>query len=222
MCARLSVFNQGVRMSEFDLDGQPLQTCFHYSNNAIKAINTLYGLCMGVLADGKVDDSEVLFLDTWLKENEEYIDSYPLNVVADRLNDILSDGVISVEEKRDLFAMLKDIVGGTMQETGAAGGNSTALPVDHVDCIDFDERVFCFTGKFIRGQRSVCESLVVDKGGQVVKGVSKKVDYLVIGGLASRDWVTASHGRKIEKALFYRQQGSNILILSEQNWIGFV
>ncbi|MCK4842431.1 MAG: BRCT domain-containing protein [Methylococcales bacterium] len=208
--------------SNLDKHGQPNEAVFHFSNNAIKAVNTLYGLCMGVLADGKVNDREVLFLDTWLKDNLAYIDSYPLNLVAERLQDILSDGVISQQEKDDLYAMLGQLIGGTMDESGAVGGQSTQLPIDSVDCIEFQDRVFCFTGKFIRGQRSVCEELVVNLGACISKNVVKKLDYLIIGELASRDWVAASHGRKIEKALFYRQHGSSVQILSEQDWVRFL
>ena len=203
-------------------DDQPVNRGFNFSNNAVKAVNVLYGLCLGIVADGKVDNREVLFLDTWLKENSDYLASFPLNVVSDRLRDILSDGVITQDEKDDLYSMLGQLVGGTLEKSGAAGGNSTLLPFDQVACIDFEGKVFCFTGKFIRGQRSVCEDMVVSHGASVVKNVIKKLDYLVIGELASRDWVAASHGRKIEKALFYREQGSSILILSEQNWIGFL
>jgi len=208
--------------TDLDANGQPLREGFNFSNNALKAVNTLYGLCMGVLADGKVDDNEVLFLDTWLKGNQAYIEHYPLNVLADRLDDILADGVISQQEKEDLQLMLGQLVGGTIEDTGAAGGNSTSMPIDKVECIEFDDKVFCFTGKFIRGQRSACEQLVIEKGAVAAKGVTKKLDYLVVGELASRDWVAASHGRKTEKALLYRKQGSDVLILSEQDWVGFL
>ena len=179
----------------------------------------MYG---GVVADGKVDDREILFLDVWLKENREYLDAFPLNMVSDRLRDILSDGVITQAEKDDLYSMLGQLVGGTLEESWVAGGNSTLLPFDQVGCIEFEDKVFCFTGKFIRGQRSVCEDLVMSLGASVVKNVVKRLDYLVIGELASRDWVAASHGRKIEKALFYREQGGCVLILSEQGWVRFL
>ena len=35
-----------------DADGQPRNTGFNLVNNELKAVNTLYGLCMGVVADG--------------------------------------------------------------------------------------------------------------------------------------------------------------------------
>lgn len=203
-------------------DGQPASPVFNWGDNEIKAINTLYGLCMGMIADGKVDDKEVLFLDTWLKQNAHYLDSYPLNVVHKRIEQILSDGVIDQDEREDLYTMLGQLVGGTPEETGAAGGGSNTLPIDKVDCIDFDGAVFCFTGKFIYGQRSVCEQKVVDLGASTSKTVNKKLNYLVIGELASRDWVASSHGRKIEKALLYKDKGVDLVILSEEDWVGFV
>lgn len=208
-------------MSNLDKDGQP-PAWFHWENNELKAINTLFGLCMGVIADGQVNDSEILFLDTWLRDHEQYLESYPLNVVHNRIQRILNDGVISQSEREDLYQTLGQLLGGTPEETGAAGGLSTQLPVDSIDAIDFDGAVFCFTGKFIFGQRSECERAVIEKGAVVVKSITKKLDYLVIGDLASRDWIASSHGRKIEKALQYKEQGSPILILSERDWVGFV
>lgn len=54
------------------------------------------------------------------------------------------------------------------------------------------------------------------------KNVTKKVNYLVIGELASRDWVASSHGRKIEKALVFKEKGVPVMMLSEKDWVGFV
>lgn len=203
-------------------DGQPRNRGFNLQNNEIKAINTLYGLCMGIIADGLVQEREVLFLDIWLKENEDYLSSYPLNVVHDRITRILSDGIITQSECEDLYAMLGDLIGGGFQETGAAGGSSTQFPIDAVEAIDFAAATFCFTGKFIFGQRSACEELVLGLGALTSKNVTKKVNYLVIGDLASRDWIATSHGRKIEKAMLYKDQGVPVLILSEKDWIGLI
>lgn len=200
-------------------DGQPVGRGINFGSNEVKAINTLYGLCMGILADGRVDDSEILFLDTWLKQNSDYIGSYPLNVVHQRIEGILSDGVITWDECMDLYQFLGSLVGGTVEESGAAGGNATKLPVDKVV---FEGSVFCFTGSFVFGQRIDCEAAIEALGATAVKSVSKKVDYLVIGELASRDWVASSHGRKIEKALLFKEKGFSICILSEQDWVGFI
>ena len=50
--------------------------------------------------------------------------------------------------------------------------------------------------------------------------VTLKTDYLVIGDLSSRDWKFSSFGRKIEKAIEYRDSGkSDVAIISEQMWL---
>jgi len=118
--------------------------------------------------------------------------------------------------------MLGDLIGGGFHETGAAGGTSTQFPVDEIAEIDFAGATFCFTGKFIFGQRSACEEVVIALGAVASKNVTKKVNYLVIGELASRDWVASSHGRKIEKALYFKEKGVPVMILSEKDWVGFV
>ena len=45
-------------------------------------------------------------------------------------------------------------------------------------------------------------------GAQTNSSINKSVNYLVIGTLASRDWLYTSHGRKIEKALLLKRGGS--------------
>lgn len=202
--------------------GQPISSGLRWADNEIKAVNTLYGLCMGILADGKVDDREVLFLDTWLKDHQAFLGAYPLNVVAARVADILADGVISQDECHDLYEMLGKLVGGTVEETGTAGGQATGLPLDNISGIDFFDKSFCFTGQFIFGTRAKCEQAVMDLGGRSSSNITKRLDYLVIGELASRDWVTTGHGRKIEKALHYKAQGVPMFIVGEQDWTRFV
>ncbi len=40
----------------------------------------------------------------------------------------------------------------------------------------------------------------------------------VIGAIGSRDWIHSTHGRKIERAVELREQGTGIYILSEEYW----
>lgn len=205
-----------------DRDGNAPRAAITFSENAKKAINTLYGIGMGIVADGEVNEREILFLDTWLRDNRDFLDRWPMSVVARRVGDILADGQISQEELEDFHAMLSALVGGAMEETGAAGGMATRLPVDAVEIIEFAGRRFCFTGKFLFGSRSRCEFATHLKGGEAVDNVVKTLDYLVIGALASRDWAHTSHGRKIEKALEHKEAGAPVRIVSEEVWGKYV
>ena len=52
-------------------------------------------------------------------------------------------------------------------------------------------------------------------GAQTNSSINKSVNYLVIGTLASRDWLYTSHGSKIEKALLLKRGGSEIKVIAE-------
>ena len=59
--------------------------------------------------------------------------------------------------------------------------------------------------------------MVTKNGGLISGNVTKKINYLVIGTLSSRDWKFSSHGRKIEKAISYRDdEGVELEIISEE------
>lgn len=143
----------------FDKDGQP-PPGFHFAHNEIKAINTLYGIIMGITADRVVTDSEIHFLDLWLKDNEAYTQAFPLNIVKRRIHAILEDGIMTEEEREDLYQTLIDLQGNDFQETGAAGCFSNALLFDEPAYLSFKDALFCLTGKFASGPRPRCESAI--------------------------------------------------------------
>ena len=60
------------------------------------------------------------------------------------------------------------------------------------------------------------ETMLRCRGAETSSSVNKSVDYLVIGTLASRDWLYTSHGRKIEKALLSKREGNAIKVITER------
>ena len=52
--------------------------------------------------------------------------------------------------------------------------------------------------------------------------ITKKLNYLIIGAYATDAWIHSSYGRRIEKALRYRDKGVPISIVSEERWGKFV
>ena len=81
-----------------------------------------------------------------------------------------------------------------------------------------DGQVYVFTGKFAWGTRRDCEREVVTRGGACDSNVTKRTGYLVIGTFGSRDWVHTAFGRKIDKAVSYRQSGASVRIVAEGHW----
>jgi NAD-dependent DNA ligase len=206
---------------KFDKNGQP-EIGIHRANNEIKAINALYGLILGITADKTVNDAEIHFLNLWLLDNEIYTNSFPLNVIKTRINEILEDNIITNEERDDLHQTLIQIIGGDYHETGSASGTSTSYGAEEPDSIIIYGSSFCLTGTFISGPRDKCERTIARFGGSPAKSVTKNLDYLVIGSLPSRDWIAESHGRKFEKALHYKEQGAPLTILTEEHLVKFI
>ena len=83
----------------------PLQPKPHYS----RWTDELTGLCRGILADGKVTTEEVYCLQNWLAECP-CTHIFPVNVVSEVVEKILSDGVIEEWELLDLKDALESIL----------------------------------------------------------------------------------------------------------------
>lgn len=181
-----------------------------------RSLQVLNGIIAGLIADGELNDLEAQYLRTWLSENPEVANSWPGSAVVRHLNEVLSDGVITCEERDHLLGTLKAILGGSFVETGSVSDEVTDIPYDHTDPILVVERKLCFTGTFIYGTRNECEKLIVKAGGIPANGVTKSLHFLVVGTNVSRDWITTSYGLKIKKAMEMRTGGHALRIISER------
>ena len=192
--------------------------------NQVNAINRLLGIVSAVVADRVINNQEINFLRKWLDEAHETMqlkDVWPGSVISDRIEQILADGVITEEERENLLETLDALVGNGA-EYGVPSGLSSVLDTHYPDFIEFAGASFCFTGKFLYGTRRDCERAVLDRGGKIAKGITKKLHYLVIGTVASRDWAHSSYGRKIEKAQRFTREGGAVQILQEDIWAEFL
>ncbi len=182
-----------------------------------KCCKSLYGICAGILADNAITADEVRFLQIWLKENDEIAYTWPGEVIAKRVQAVLEDGQVTAEELDHLRSVLSDLVGGTLEETGAVG-QSTKLPIDDSVDVIFPGRSFCVTGDFLYGTRSKVLGVISDRGGIVAPGVRMDLGYLVIGYMSAREWKYETFGTKIAKAVEYQDRGKPIAIISEARW----
>ena len=187
-----------------------------------RSCESLIGICAGLLADNKLNDEEIYFLNTWLVDNESLATTWPGEVIYARVRDVLADGIITEEEREYLKQTLSDLIGGTLQDSGATSGLSTGLPIDDVESVKIEGNSFCFTGGFLFGTRKACEHSIVERKGFILPRVRTELNYLVIGSLASREWAHTSHGRKIEKAMEYKKKNYPITIISEEQWVNYL
>lgn len=187
-----------------------------------RSIDELIGISRGILADGSLVQAEAEFLLSWMDKHREFANAYPYNLLYPRIVEMLSDGELDAEEEGELIGMLLDLQGG-VHDYDQGVSNSSTLPLcKPAPDVEFSDCNFVMTGCFASGTRKEITSEVLARGGLVKGSPSKKTRYLVIGDVGSRDWLHSSFGRKIEKAMQLRDQGTGLRIVSEQHWLTFL
>jgi NAD-dependent DNA ligase len=184
-----------------------------------RSCESLLGIAAGLIADGELNRKEIQFLSTWLSEHPEIANTWPGEVVHKRVREVLADGVITAAEQEYLKKTLSELVGGDFVNDGSVPADATSLPIDLTAKIVIPESTFCFTGAFLFGTRAACERAVQGRGG-LVSGISKHLNYLVIGELSSRDWKHSSFGTKIQDAMRLKSEGADVHVVGESQWVG--
>jgi NAD-dependent DNA ligase len=183
-----------------------------------RQIDTLIGLSKGLIADGRVDQAEADTLLTWLIQCRQCSNNPVIINLLERVDAYLADGVLDADEAEELLATLRKI-SGDRSEIGELAKPS-ALPLDDpLPDVTFTGKVFLFTGTFAYGTRKQCHEVLESLGGVNAARVTKKVNYLVLGSYVTDSWAHENFGRKIEKAMAYRDQGVPIRIVPEYHWI---
>lgn len=187
-----------------------------FRNEMRSSCAALIGIVQGLIADDVLNDAEIHFLRDWLASTDTVARTWPGTVIKAQVEGILADGVVTDEERLHLVETLSQLIGGKLDEVAGAGF-VTQLPIDRPQAIEIKEKSFCFTGDFVFGPRKVCEVAISTRGG-TISSVTKKLHYLVVGGLGSPEWKHGSFGTKIEKAIQHKQAGIPLLIVHEDSW----
>jgi NAD-dependent DNA ligase len=177
----------------------------------------LLGIVQGILADGDLNDAEIRFLNTWLTQADNVRLTWPGDVIYAQVQNALTDGTITSEERIHLNTVLQKLVGGALDEL-AETRHVSELPFDEIGVIEVAARSFCLTGEFAFGPRATCEAAIQKRAGIVQPGLPKKLHHLVVGGLGSAEWKHGGFGTKIQKAIDYKRAGAPILIVHEDVW----
>lgn len=175
-------------------------------------IDEFIGLAKGLTVNGTITDEGIKLLKNWLKANDDQIEDYPLNIVYDVVSKIKLKA-IKQEDKNRVYDLLTKIAGGEQ----LIENQTTKLPLDDPQPeIEIKEHTFCFTGSFTFAPREIIKDKVTKLGGKVLDRVTTKLDYLVIGSLASDGWAHSNFGRKIEDAVRFKLKFGKPCILSEE------
>jgi len=185
-----------------------------------RQIDELVGLVRGIAADGDLNQGEVEFLQKWLAANVAISQQPVIRTLYQRINEVLADGILDDQEKEALLETLNSFSSRDF-ELGEVL-KSTTLPLsDPPPTLSFTNRIYCFTGTFIYGQRKDCERAVVERGG-FCGSLTKKTEILVVGAYATESWKHSTFGNKIIQACAWRDEGLPISIVSEQHWTQYL
>lgn len=189
-----------------------------YINQMNRGLGALLGIATGLLADKQLTDAEVSFLHDWLSNNSAIATAWPGDVIHAHIKTVLSDGVVTEEERAHLVSSLQKLIGGTIEELADTTHVTQLLPYE-TPVMPLPGSTFCLTGDFVFAPRSVCEKTIARHGGIVKSSVSKKVQFLLVGGLGSDEWKHGSFGTKIERAMELKRDSVLIAIVHEDHWV---
>lgn len=185
-------------------------------------LQRLHAILGGVTADSRITEEELEGLSQWLEDHEHLRTCWPYDEVDSIVTAVLADHRIDPEEHNMLMSFFSEFVAILDDRIIASPVFSEQNTVKGVCAIcpeiTFEGSVFCFTGVSRVYNRSRFVEVVQTLGGEAVSGVSKKVDYLVIGAEGNPCWAYACYGRKVEKAVQLRKQGLPLVIVHENDF----
>ena len=181
-------------------------------------MDELLGLARGLMADQKLNDSEIEFVSEWLDKRSAIKSVFPGNVIYERIREVLADGLVTEEERQHLVDTLNILIEGRLEEL-ADEVEVNEFWFDQVGPIDFHEARFSLTGNFVYGPEKACQAAIEDRGGIVSSIKGHQPQYLVVGGLGVDEWRTGGLGEEIDEALRMRHKGIPVKIISEDQWV---
>ena len=116
---------------------------------------------------------------------------------------------------------LKQFVGDGMEEHGTPRAMTMGGLVEEGQKVIIPGNTFCITGKADRPRADLVD-IIEKHAGTVSKGVNRKVDYMLLGAEASRDWKYSSFGNKIRRAMELRDEGYPIVFATEEQLVAAI
>ncbi len=182
-----------------------------------RGIDELIALCRTVLAGDQADESEATFLLDWMGENYRAKDSWPVNVLFERLSRAIVDRHLDPREELELLDVLRKVAASPKAAAGL--GSSGAIPFDDPPpAILYPTRRFVVTGQFVYGPRKRVEAAIATRGGVCASAVDRHVGYLIVGAFGSEDWRQGNFGTKIHEGVDLRVKGLPLAIVTERHW----
>lgn len=97
------------------------------------------------------------------------------------------------------------------------------IPFFEFESIELGGKKVVLTGVFSSSSRKGFEDLMLQSGAKVLKNITQKTNYLIVGSSPEERWKHGNYGSKIEKAISWNDEGAaNIKILRESDVLDFL
>lgn len=174
------------------------------TSNSVDKIQEFMGIIEGISADQQINIKEVYLLENWMNENENLKGNYPFDKFFDFTHRALEDNYISEDENAEMLKLCDSFLNPHQDE----GVN-----------ICLEGKRFCITGEFSSLSRQEIQELIERHNGIFARSVTKKLDYLVLGGIQNPAWKFGQYGTKYNKAREYQEKGVPISIITEDEFL---
>lgn len=166
-----------------------------------EAISELIYLLGDVSADGVIEENEVLSLQIWLAQNEEFCNEYPLNRVSEVIRKALEDDVLEQSELDEMLKIFLEMIQPKYE---------SKLTLENT------EAAVCLDGEFKHASKREVTEELEKHGFEIKRQMSGKVKYLIVGDLGSYEWGYDGFGQKILKAMELQSKGKDVKIVKEK------
>lgn len=169
-----------------------------------KELRLMKGLAEKVIEDGDVSIDEACAILELCDALPDIANDRFIKPILSTIESAIVDGQIDEEESADIVQALSRFVNPTSSSDGAAS-------------ISFEAKNFVLSGNFEHGTKSSVAEVIQARGGLIIKSVTKKCDYVVVGGMGNENWSMGNYGSKVKAALDWQAKGSAVQIISESD-----
>ena len=98
-------------MTVVDMNGKKITKRLSEARFNSIDIPELIGLCKGVLADRTINLAEAKFIQGWLRDRSDVLETWPADELHGLLQKVLEDSVLTEGEEEELIELLEEITG---------------------------------------------------------------------------------------------------------------
>ena len=192
---------------------------FSFVTSDMQRLQAMIG---AVAADGTITVEELEALQAWMETHDHLRKCWPYDELEALILGVLKDRWIDDQEHSLLMAFFADFLSTSDHRALVLPLNEVNTPISGLCAVCpelvFPDKLFCFTGASARYTRDQLAQVVQAKGGRFSRNLRQDVDYLVIGAEGNPCWAYACYGRKVQAAVEHRKQGSQMLLVHENDF----